>query len=440
MKIVRHGYLIPETIAPVDSYCIRIEVPKDDRHVAAFFGALDELTRWYSWDRNTPNSGAELAKVWQAVVNETRDGFMEGCMDCDGIEACLITSDIIINIEGDIVTNQTDIDVNYTQITENTTNILYELVNPPDGNLYPPAPDVEIDPDPACGASYYVVSQFRVFIVDLEASAGTYANLLDALAGWFLSPLVFTVPSLISALVSIFAAAPSVLTDFDSEIIGMREHLYCNGFNKSEFNDYIRTLTGGDAIADYLECIGLSAFEQWFTIGSADLAQDCTAFCDWCLSHDWTIDAQGWFVGTWGRPAGILTGAGWVHEDLPSAVGQDARRTIMIERTFTASNITKIDILCDFTMGTFPVEAIAIILITELSTVRTDVYTKTNITAPTGTNIQVLWQDAGGQNMDLLRVFFRASRDSYPPPDTWSGNILLKTIEICGDAPQPPEL
>lgn len=431
MKRNEHGYLIPDTIEPAESYCITIQVPKDDLHVAAFWGALETLAEWYNWQRDEGHSGADVAQVWQAVVKSTKANFIEGCMDCDGIEDCLETSPTITTIEGDVINNTTTITTNTNELTEIT-------INPPDGHVYPDAPDVDTDPDPACGAAYYVVGELRAFIVDLEDSTTTYTDIFDALAGWFISPLAFTVSLLISVLTSIFGGAPSVLTDYDAQLDDMREELYCNGFDKAIFSTYIRTLTSGNEIADYLDCVGLSSWEQWFTIGSADLTQDCTAFCGWCILHDWTTGANGWIKDATPQGAGILGASGWAYEDLHPG-GQPAQRLVFIKKTFTSAKITKIDVLCDFALGGWPANNTAIIFITELGASRTDVYVKSKNAAPTGTNINIAWDDASGQQMDTIRLFFRSSEDPSAPY-SYGGDILLKAVDICGDAPQPGDL
>lgn len=266
-------WLVPDVVDPVESVCVQINIPKDANHINAFWGALEQLSKAYNWEDSFAD-GSATAYIWQAVLDDAAEHARQeiNCMiDCDDVEDCLDSSVIINVIEGDIVDNTTTITNNTTEITEITNN-------PADGNTYPDPPDEESEPNPACGAAYFVVQELRAFIVDLEASSTTYIDLFDALNGWLALPLPFTVSLLITVLTSIFDAAPSVLTDYDAQQDEMREYLLCSDFDKVAFSTFLRTLTGGNPIADYLDCVGLSAFEQWYTIGSVDLTQDCTSF------------------------------------------------------------------------------------------------------------------------------------------------------------------
>ncbi len=62
------GYLIPDTIDPEGSDCVKIAVPDDANHRTAFWGALQTLANWHSWERNAEKSGKDVAAVWAAVI------------------------------------------------------------------------------------------------------------------------------------------------------------------------------------------------------------------------------------------------------------------------------------------------------------------------------------------------------------------------------------
>ncbi len=268
------AWLLPEVIDPSETTCVQIFVPKDDMHMQAFFGAIQQLGYWWNWERDDQKSGLAVSLVWQRQLDLVADtlGVGESCMiDCDEVEDCIEVSPTIIVIEGDVTNNETN-------ITNNETNITEILESPPDGNVYEDPPAEGTEPDPTCGAVYFIVQELRVFIVDLEASDIDYPDVFSALLGWMQSPLPFTFGLLHSVLTAIFGGATSVLVDYDAQADDMREYLYCIGIDKETFSTFVRTLTGGDAIADYLDCVGLSAFQQWYSVGQADLSQDCTSF------------------------------------------------------------------------------------------------------------------------------------------------------------------
>jgi len=166
----------------------------------------------------------------------------------------------------------------------------------------------------------------------------------------------------------------------------------------------------------------------------------CTDPCgpDWCITHDWTIDAQGWTVVTTPQAAGVLIGTGWQHTDIITP-SDERRRSVRIEKAFTSALVTKIDLLLDHTQGLFHDNTGAFIYVTELSTVITNVYTLLRDDMTDGNDQQITWQDGAGQQMDELEIFIRSSKD-ITVPYAYGGNILLKSIEICGNDPEPGDL
>lgn len=123
------GYLIPAVIDPVDSDCVRIAVPDDPDHRAAFWGAMQTLTQWHNWERDSTKSGKDAAAVWAGVVASAQQNFIEGVceMDCDCIKELVFDpitgvlsytdgEDNTINIFN---TNDTYLSSQYTVITVN---------------------------------------------------------------------------------------------------------------------------------------------------------------------------------------------------------------------------------------------------------------------------------------------------------------------------------
>lgn len=111
------GYMLPTVMNPPDSLCFTVKVPNDQGHIAAFFGALFELTQWISWQRDSAKRGKDAAAVWRAIWVDLAaqscdlpkaphgaeiEDFMPLRVDCDcnvfvtccdGTEKQLLTSD-----------------------------------------------------------------------------------------------------------------------------------------------------------------------------------------------------------------------------------------------------------------------------------------------------------------------------------------------------------
>ncbi len=309
---------LPTVVDPTETVCITVEIPKDDAYIRAFFGALDDLERPHNWKWDGLKTGLAVAKVWRRQIaiaaQELRTG--NSCMvDCAEVEVCLDTSTIINIIEGDIIINSGDIVNNTNDIVNNTTNVTEIINNPPDGNVYADAPLIETDP--ACGAAYYIVAQVRAFIVDAENWTTAYTDETDTLEN-IIGVLNFMWSPLYALLAYLFDPSPpaSVLTDYDAQGDDMRSQLYCEGFDKTTFSDYVRTLTNGTAIADFIDCIALSQWQEWYSIGQSDLSQDCSSFfcVEWCVDIK-PGDANVTFVMV--QPGMYYDANGW-HGNNPS--------------------------------------------------------------------------------------------------------------------------
>lgn len=71
MKAKDGGWILPDVINP-SRVCVRMEIPNDSAHMAAFWGALWELTFWKNWQRDAQKRGIDVAKVWSDVWFEAK--------------------------------------------------------------------------------------------------------------------------------------------------------------------------------------------------------------------------------------------------------------------------------------------------------------------------------------------------------------------------------
>lgn len=85
MPIKPHGYLIPDEIDP-QRIRLCIEIPNEQKHLMAFWGALEELGKWFNWERDEEKRGVEVARVWQDVWRKARESFDLG--ECASDDPC----------------------------------------------------------------------------------------------------------------------------------------------------------------------------------------------------------------------------------------------------------------------------------------------------------------------------------------------------------------
>lgn len=74
------GYLLPEVIdPPTVSFCIA--VPDEQRHIAAFFGAMQTLANWWVWEKDEAHTATLVAQVWRRITIDAHQAFYEqrGC-------------------------------------------------------------------------------------------------------------------------------------------------------------------------------------------------------------------------------------------------------------------------------------------------------------------------------------------------------------------------
>jgi len=71
------GYTLP-AVVDTDRLCFPVSVPNDPHHIAAFFGALYDLTQWYNWQRNEEHTALDVAAVWKSTFNDLSDQYQNG--------------------------------------------------------------------------------------------------------------------------------------------------------------------------------------------------------------------------------------------------------------------------------------------------------------------------------------------------------------------------
>lgn len=73
---------LPSASAPVGTKCHQFAIPDDSEWKGMFWGALDQLTRWNSYERDPGHTALAVASAWKDIVATAR----EGCPppDCPG--------------------------------------------------------------------------------------------------------------------------------------------------------------------------------------------------------------------------------------------------------------------------------------------------------------------------------------------------------------------
>jgi len=65
---------LPLVIDPPETICFQINVPNERFHLAAFYGAIYLLTRWYAWKPDAGHTGRLVGKVWMKIFDKLIGG------------------------------------------------------------------------------------------------------------------------------------------------------------------------------------------------------------------------------------------------------------------------------------------------------------------------------------------------------------------------------
>lgn len=60
-------WTLPDVVDPPDSVCFQINVPNDRFHIAAFLGAIYELSRPYKWQNDAAHTAILVGEVWLKI-------------------------------------------------------------------------------------------------------------------------------------------------------------------------------------------------------------------------------------------------------------------------------------------------------------------------------------------------------------------------------------
>lgn len=71
--IRRLRYPLPEVVEPVESICIQVQIPNDLAYIAAFWGQMFALTRWYAWMSDEAHTGKDVAARWLQVYEAAKE-------------------------------------------------------------------------------------------------------------------------------------------------------------------------------------------------------------------------------------------------------------------------------------------------------------------------------------------------------------------------------
>ncbi len=77
--MARTLYPLPDVIDPPNKRCVIMQIPDDIGHITVFLGAIYNLSKWYSWQRDENKRGRLVASVWAQIYDDLQSSIWEGC-------------------------------------------------------------------------------------------------------------------------------------------------------------------------------------------------------------------------------------------------------------------------------------------------------------------------------------------------------------------------
>ena len=320
------GYRLPTIVDPPVRVGVCVPVPDDPQHIAAFVGAIHELTRWFNWERDLAKTGKPVAEVWleiEGIIAQRLNGG-EVCplpytISCnngvitlfeDGVAVSVIDLAVcgavgpqgIQGIQG-IQGPQGSQGVQGIQGQQGATGATGAT-----GETGPVGPSNENEPpntyivDEKCNSANYLADKIIALVSDtlndlLTLTVGEIVNaFVNSEDGWSTSFL----NQFIGFLETNLASQPTI----DSEMIGERDGLICaiydSGLGQEAAKQWALAYIGyttvtRQSVADAIDSVTDGKWSLWAFLGSLETG---SYNCAECLDADEDYDADYWLTAS----------------------------------------------------------------------------------------------------------------------------------------------
>lgn len=313
----RNLYPLPDVINPPERLCVKINIPNEPGHRAAFLGAIYNLTRWYSWQRDDNETAKQVADVWFGVWAEMLEGFYDN--DCEGTMPAYTLSVDGCNLRllaGETVVSTIDLTSCAVPGPPGPPGADGEsIVGPPGepgadgqdgqdgrdavgGPSNPPPPET----DDICAAAHGLAAQTIAVMLDIVDS---YESMTLGEFWNHIAQLVIAVDlARIRELVALLELDPLLWPDIRADIVAAQDDLVCvlydNALSQAAAATWANNFTGsttatGAIMREAVLSITPGQWALWaFVTSKADGTFDCGDCGDEECPTD--IDAQYWLT------------------------------------------------------------------------------------------------------------------------------------------------
>jgi len=186
---------IPDNLTPEGRICFCINIPDDIQHIGAFWGALNALTRRYSWGTPLTAESEIVAAYWMQILEDNRDVYERslemanrGC-GCDEPDLERINQDGIKEISFDAGSTWTP-----------------DLTDPRNYGTVLPLPIGQPAPDGRCSGAESITTILKKITDDLLINQGIW-DTIASLIGGILAMIAVLFPGIGTAAAALLATA-----------------------------------------------------------------------------------------------------------------------------------------------------------------------------------------------------------------------------------------
>lgn len=326
---------LPDTPEPVSDRCFLVKVPDDPKHLAAFRGALYELTKPYAWGDDSEHTALVVGERWLANWLAIEE------VDCDMLHQTLIEFDPNCGLQWSYDGGETWTTISLLACAlEGGQQAIQDAIE--DGLLQQAGgqPSPEEAPAPGECKTYHVVLRANErWKIPSPVNTGDTIAITNPKGGWA------------------DGAFQWYCYDGKAYVLGA-----CTGDVPYEASDPIQSgnhmrIIGGynTSTPVYFDCLaaafvfpsGVDGEECWLQANDSPIDDNygevefdveiCTG--TWCYEFDFTVGQQGWTIPEFsGVPHAVYTsGSGFEHNAVP------ARARITIDLTFDTARLISIE-------------------------------------------------------------------------------------------------
>jgi|SRR5882724_5375308 len=325
-------WVLPDVIDP-PRICFTVPVPNDRKHIAAFRGALYNLTSARFWQDDLAHTALLVAKVWQDIYDEVI-ACTEPIPDNQGVS---LDEDISMQIR----LNPDDPCVIQMWCIDHWENWYDPRVCGPVASQPGGGDEATAHPEPGSCDTYH--AQMRAnsqwiapFVVNagdvITMSHGTGAGHDPALVQWnCIGGRTYFAGDCVGF--SVFSAGDQLSTAYHMQLIMNVDGVWYDAFTPL-------TVPSGVSNSPVLFQINVPAGALAVVDGSYtfDVEQCNNAPVTWCQEFDFSLSNYGWYAdaGSYGT---YVVGVGWQSDYVPSS----ARLSINV--AFSSSTITSVRVV-----------------------------------------------------------------------------------------------